>query len=62
MLLSAPTQAAAEYVSLVGRSAGQSIQALAYNAQRFIQDRPLWVAAGVVGLILLIWLTRPRRR
>ena len=56
------TQAAAEYVALIGRNAATTVQGLGQSAMRFIDDNPVAVAIAVVAFVVLIFLTRARTR
>lgn len=56
------SQAAAEYVNLLGRSASLTLQSATQRVTRFANDNPVWIAVGIVVLLLLIWWTRPRAR
>jgi len=53
------SQAAAEYVGVVGRSAFQTFEATAGNAMNFMESHPVILVVLGVLAVLLFWATRP---
>ena len=56
------SQAAAEYVSTLGRDAAVAIQNLGQSAYRLLEENPVAIAIGIGIVVFLIVLTRPRAR
>ena len=54
------SQAAAEYVGVVGQTAVSTAQRLVGDASLWISDHPVPTAVAVLVLISLFWLTRGR--
>ena len=46
----------------MGMSAARAFQTATQSIIRFVMDNPVWIAIGIVLLLILIWWSRPRAR